>query len=117
MPNIIKKMLREKAVYWPLEGTLPNGQPKYGEATEIKTRWEFVAEEYVGSTGNTKVSRARIFVPIEIPLGSAISRTPYEQLTDLAKPYNNPNTWRVEQYNEQPSLRYQPQKTLRWVMV
>lgn len=62
MPSPIKKILRQKAVYWSTAGVRPDGQPKYGPPVEIKCRWVEIQEEFVDSRAKRRQSRAKVYV-------------------------------------------------------
>lgn len=70
--SLIVKMRKQDAVYWPLTGFDAYGKPTYGEAQEIKVRWEDTQEEFVDAQGTKQVSRAKVYVGEDMAPGSML---------------------------------------------
>lgn len=60
--RLLDKMRRQVAVYWAPNGTDDNGNPVWASPAELRVRWEDVAENFVGPSGETRVSRSKVYV-------------------------------------------------------
>ncbi len=59
--GIIKRMRREKAVYWPPTVAGSDGRPGFGTAVEMDVRWTDTAVNFMDDEGNSKTSKAVVF--------------------------------------------------------
>ena len=115
-PKVYKKILREKAVYWPPDGFEPGtNKPKYKAPVEIRSRWEPATEEYINAQGKTLISRTRVFVDRTLEFGGVLWKGSFEKLRSVIRPYDNPEAYRIEQVNEIANARRT--KVLKWVML
>ena len=108
--SIITRMLKQTCVYW-----VPNdvpfddyGQPQYGDAVELKCRWEDEAVEFIGPTGTTEISRSVVYVASDVEPGGVLFLGTLAVVTasgDLIVPKNNTGAWEIRRFNKIPNLK------------
>lgn len=113
--RIIRRMRRQKAVYWAPVAADKYGKKSYEEPIEIDCRWEDCQEMYLDVNGNSAMSRARVYVDrklealgvlwlppenVQISEGAALT-----QLTDETDPFANSGTFEIRKVDELPELR------------
>lgn len=70
MPSIVKKALKQRAVYWPpIEGTNQFNEKEFQRAVVIKCRWEDKSEEIVTGAGDRVISNAKVMVDRDLVVG------------------------------------------------
>lgn len=71
MPSLVKRVLREKAVYWPPLAPDRAGQPRSGTPVEIRCKWnerfEQRADSQVSFQG--RLAKSRILVDQQLAVG------------------------------------------------
>jgi len=86
--SVIKRMLKQKVVYWaPSKGRDTYGNPKLGAAVELKARWEDRNEQFLDEVGEERMSKALIYVESDVKLGGylwlgALPDAPEDPKTD-----------------------------------
>ena len=97
------KMLRQKAVWWPLASASGTqqldayGQFVYGDPIEIDCRWEDTAEDFIASDGTTRVSSAVVFVDRDLTVGGFIFLGTLSSLIDPTDPKNTEGAMEILQ--------------------
>lgn len=109
-PNI----LTMDAVLWSKTGNDDVGQPAYAAPVAIKVRWEDVEETFIDGAGRTQVSKAKVYVGLDVPDSSALM---LGKLTDLSgsqliDPFGNEHCWEVKGFSKIPNRK--GKKFLRW---
>lgn len=70
MPSIIKKVMKQRAVYWPpIDGPNQFNEKSYQRAVVVKCRWEEKSEEILSAVGERVISNAKIMVDRDMVVG------------------------------------------------
>lgn len=109
--KILKTMLKQKAVYWPLLSNDSGGvrfdafgQPQYASPIEIECRWEDGNEEYLDDKGQRFISRAVVYVDRDLEVGGLLMLG--EMYSGMeSNPKANQDVWEVKRFNKLPTLR------------
>jgi hypothetical protein len=71
--SLITRMRRQTCVYWEIiPGFDKFGKQQVAAPVELACRWEDVLSEYTNEQGTRQVAACKVFVPLQIPLGSYI---------------------------------------------
>jgi hypothetical protein len=100
MPNVLK----QKAVYWPPEGTTGGGATIYGEAVQIKCRWEDISEEYTDTAGDTKISNSKVMVDRKLEVGGVLWLGALVDVPSSTDPMSNDGAYEIKKFNSVPSF-------------
>ncbi len=105
--GIIKRMRKQKAVWWPLAAVEYDnyGQPVATTPVEIKVRWEDVSEEFLDAKGTVQLSRARVFVDRDVEVGGVLMLGELDSGVDENNPKENDNAWEIRRVEKLPNLR------------
>jgi len=111
--SIITRMLKDTAVYWPPGSEASGGQdfdddgdPQYASPVEVECRWEEKAVEFINANGATVVSRAVVYVNVDMRPGGVLWHGTLANVSDLSVPKNNEDAWEVQQFEKLPNLKY-----------
>jgi len=105
--RILKKMLKQKAVYWELS-TLEfddYGQPILSSPVEIDCRWEDIGEEFLDKKGTLQLSRARVYVDRDVEIGGVLMLGELGSGVDEDNPKENDNAWEIRRFEKLPTLK------------
>jgi hypothetical protein len=111
--QILKKMLKGRAVYWQLKANDPFGNPTYYPPVEIKCRWEAKVELIRDYKNREVQSMHRVFVDREVTPGGVLWEGKLQWLTAQNTPFDNVGAQEILSYGEVPTLNYK--KALREV--
>ncbi len=100
--RILKKMLRQKAVYWEPIGTDQYAEPVYGEPLDIKCRWEDTATRSINDLGSELIYSSRIFVDRVVKNGGKLLKG---EIADLDSPNPPAEAKQIRLYEEVPTLK------------
>jgi hypothetical protein len=112
MLRILKKIRKQKAVYWEYLGPDQFNQPKFATPVELLVRWEETTQVFLNSKGVNQISKARVWldesptpaVPVKMQgvlwKGALASLDTNHQ----AKPFSNPGAWQISKIDEKPTL-------------
>lgn len=111
--SIITKMLKQKAVYWPLESVDSSGDDfnKFGQPQvsvdpiQITCRWEDSIEEFIDNDGTPQVSRALVYTSQDVEVGGILM---LGELIDIIDPINikeNSGAWEIRRFDKLPNLK------------
>lgn len=103
--SLIKRMRKQKAVYWAPTGTGEDGQPVYRQPVEIKCRWEDVIVQFKDYKGRETSSRARVYVDRLLACGGVLWQGTVAGLTSQSEPFNNPHAYEILSFGTIPNLR------------
>lgn len=103
--GIIKKMLKQKAVYWPPAGVDQGGQPVYAGPLEIKCRWEERAVEYLKPDATPAVSQSVVFVDRDLELGGVLWLGLLDAVLDFVDPLRNEGAGEINGWSKVGNLR------------
>lgn len=116
MPGLVKRILRQKAVYWAPLGENETGQMTFDDPIEIPVRWEDITMEFLDKQGKTQVSRSQVFVDRVLEVGGVLWKGTLDYIAaDASNPFANEDAWAIRSFNEQPDMR--ARNFLRWVIL
>ncbi len=72
MNSYEKRIMKQKAVYWPPGDFDEYGRPKTGTAVELSVRWEMKNQEFIDPQNTRQVSTAVILVPVDVAVGGLL---------------------------------------------
>lgn len=108
-----KRILRQRAVYWPVVGRDGQGKPTWGDPIIIKCRWDDMTQNYLNGKGELKVSNAEVMVDQPIEEDSVLFLVPKEDQKDFAlstlsylhEPLRNKGAYLVSKSENTPNIR------------
>ena len=110
--SIIKRMRKQKAVYWAPESAESAGddfdnygQPQVTDPVVIDCRWEEVSEEFIDAQGTRQISRAKVYVDRDIIVGGILMLGVLGDITDESNPKENENAWEIRRFDKLPNLK------------
>ncbi len=111
--SIIDTMLRQTAVWWPLQSSESAGggdfdeygQPLLSDPVEISVRWEDRIEEFIDGEGTTQLSNAVVFVDRDVEVGGVLMLGEIADITDLENVKENDGAWEIMRFDKLPTLR------------
>jgi len=97
------RVMKQKAVWWDVDGIDANGQPTHALPVEIDVRWEEVAEEFINSDGDRELSRALLVVDRDVQIKGMIMLGELSSVTE-ANPKDMEGAWEIRQWKKTPSF-------------
>lgn len=100
----LPEFLKQRAVYW------PPGQPDrynnltYGEAVEVRCRWDDEHVEYLTQAGDRQISNATVMVDRDMVPGGMLWQGKLEALVDPTVPSNNPQAYTIQKFEKNPDV-------------
>jgi len=85
MPKVEVASLKQKAVYFPIDGHDRHGEPKLGTPIEIKCRWELGFDEETDPEGRPIAVDTKVFVDRVLEIGSKLRLGTSTTDTDLRR--------------------------------
>ena len=108
---LVRKMLRQQAVWWRKTGTDRFGKGVFADPVQIKCRWENRMGQYFNAKGEANDSKATVYVGQELSVGDVLSEGELESGTP-DDPKMDPTAFPIKGFDIIPSLRNNPGKTL-----
>ena len=102
--RIIKKMRKQKCVYWEPTGFKDDGEPEFGDPVELDCRWEDRSIVINLSEGQQYVSRSIVYTENRLVERGKLKLGKVEDLDDMA-PENNEGVGEIRQVNSIPTLK------------
>lgn len=104
--QILKKMLKQKAVYFAPTGTHTNqGKPKYATPIDIKCRWEDIQEQFVDIRGAISLSNSWVYVDRDLKTGGVLWLGTVATLTSQSDPFANVGAFEIRKFMKTPTLK------------
>ena len=103
--NIISRMRKQDAVYWPYSSTSAFGVKVVGDPVAIKCRWESKSEEFLDSEGEVQMSNAVVYVDRDTPMGGILMLGTTDDITDSVNIKENDGAWEIRRFDNLPNLR------------
>jgi len=101
--RIIKKVLRQTAVYWAPPTQDENGEMTYGSPVEIKCRWEDIVTNFIDTKGDEQTSSAVVMVDRDINTKGVLW---LGLLTDAQpQPFDNPGAYEIKKFDKLPDFK------------
>lgn len=112
---LLERMLTDDAVYWPPAGYDDYGKVLKGNAIAIKCRWEESNEIFQDSSGQERISKAKVFVSKDGNSGGPSFLVTYEPQgilwhgayvdADRANPLKNFGAMEIQKFDKLPNIR------------
>lgn len=102
---LLDRIRKQDAVFWPSEGVDSFGNPTYGDAQDIKVRWEDVHEEFINEEGARTISNAIVFVGIEMEPGDLLRKGTVAELEPGIPANEQTGAFSIEKFESIPDLR------------
>jgi len=106
--RIITKMLKQTAVYWaPASPQFDDyGQPNVSTPVDVDCRWEDVGEEFLDGGGTLQLSRAKVYVGVDVEVGGLLMLGDLSMSgLDEENPKNNDGVWEIRRFEKLPTLK------------
>jgi len=108
---LVRKMLRQKAVWWRKASINRFGQTIFAMPVEINCRWEDRIGVFYNAKGEKADSKATVYVGQELSVGDVLMEGELESGTP-DDPKLEPDALPIKAFDRLPSLRNNPNKTL-----
>ncbi len=103
--GIINRMRKQYAVLWTrTEETSATGTPTFATPVQIDVRWEFTNELFTDKDSQQAVSKGKVYVPVDVPVGSYLKSGPLTGY-EVADPRFDPDACETRSFNSIPDLR------------
>ena len=102
--SIIRKMRRQKAIYWANQGLDGYGQAQPMKAVEIDCRWEDTNELIKNSSGEERVSRTVVYVDRDMNEGDYLMLGALASLGLVKDPNDLKEAHEIIKYDKLPVL-------------
>lgn len=103
--SIIKKMRKQNAVYWAFDKVDQFGKKSFISPVQIKCRWDGVIEEFLDSTGEIRMSKAKVYVDRDTPVGGVLMLGLIADITDSVNIKENEGAWEIRRFDTTPNLK------------
>lgn len=103
--KILTKMLRQKAVYWPVPTSDGRGGVQVDAPVEISCRWEDVEQEYSDAAGHERLSRAVVYVDRDLVVGGFLKKCTLAELKDGGDRKLYDDVYEVMKFGTIPTLK------------
>lgn len=112
--ELLRRMLRQKAVYWPMASGYDNyGNPINSNPVQISCRWVDREDQFLDKEGRLQISRAMVYVSQPVVLGGVLWLGLLANINISGKWTDNVNAWEIRKINNDPKFRNQA--SLLWV--
>lgn len=102
--QIIKKVLKQRAVYWEPLGAGADGQQTYGPPIEIKVRWTEMTTEFITDQhGGQRLSNALVMVDRDVKITGILWLGKFKDLLFPDDPYRNEGALEIRQWTKIPT--------------
>ena len=102
--SIIKKMRKQKAVWWERLEPDKYGSFAFAEPEEIDCRWDDSGREFRNSTGQTEMSGATVYPDRVLKVGDKLRKGEMETDEPL-DPKNLKTAFEIKRFDQNPNLR------------
>ena len=103
--NQVRKVLKQKAVYWGVSRFDDSGRPVYEEPVEIDCRWEDISEQYVDSTGHDHMSNSIVMVDRDVTEQGVLWLGKMEDLESQVNPMENEGAYEIKKKGKLPDRK------------
>ena len=103
--SLIKRMLKQTAVYWPFLSADQFGVKVVGSPVQIKVRWENKSEEFLDVDGERQISNSVVYVDRDTPVGGILMLGTSADITDTVDIKENTGAWEIRKFDSLPNLR------------
>ncbi len=97
--SLIKRMRKQKAVYWARGSPDVYGEFTFADPVEIDCRWEDTAQEYLDPQGETKTSKSIVYVDRVMSPGDRLLEGELDSNVDMA------DSFEIQRFDRLPNIR------------
>lgn len=101
--GVIRRMRRQKAVYWPKIENDRFGKPVLGDPVEVDCRWVDLAEEFLDGAGRKVLSHSKVYVDRVVTLGGMLWRGLLADADPVA--LNNAGAHEIRKFDQVPNFK------------
>lgn len=102
--SIIKRMRKQKAVYWQRGPVNSFGQFTYSDPVQIKCRWDDGFAEYISKTGTREASTATVYVDRPMAVGDQLFKGVVDDIDPVLTPLQN-EAHEIKAFDITPNLK------------
>ena len=104
--SIIKKMRKQKAVWWQ-RSALPDqyGTYSYAAPIEIDCRWDDTTQEYRHPKGQVEMSNAVVYVDREMAVGDMLMKGEWESDTPDNPLELDSGVFEIQRFDNNPNIK------------
>ena len=118
--DIIEDMLEGQAIYWAPKGINDDGDKTYEDPIPIPCRWEDCREEFIDKAGAKSVSRAKVYVGIDLDESFGVLwedrlKVGVGGLIDELNPFKNLRAYEIQKFDRLPTLDYEEHLRTAWL--
>lgn len=103
--SVIKKMRRQRAVYWEQNGIDRYGKLSYLKAVEIRCRWDDGVVDARSAEGATLSFNATVYVDREMKVGDMLKKGELESADNHNNPTSDPEAKRIQRFSITPNFK------------
>jgi hypothetical protein len=125
--RLIKRMCKQKAVYWAPTTPGSNGKMKFAAPIALNVRWSDVQKAFLDVDGNKQLSMAKVFTLVDVlPLG-AVWLTPLKAVDldadaialvnkeDILNPFLNDGAFEIRKFMKIPTISARQFVRISWL--
>ena len=102
--RVLKRMMKQKAVYWAAPVNDGYGGFAYDVPVEIDCRWEEKQEKFTDINGEDHLSQAVIYVNSDVIIGGQLSLMLLADLSSSSMPEDN-DGFEIKAFSKVPGLK------------
>ena len=102
--SIIKKMRKQKAVWWHAALIDHHGRPSFLPPVEIDCRWEDFAKDFTDAEGSRLISQSIVYVDRVVATGDRLKRGAIESSTN-DDPLQEAEAYEVKRFEQLPNFK------------
>jgi hypothetical protein len=104
--RFLNTVRRETATYWPPLGHNEFGEPTFGNARELRVRWDDQTGVFVNDRGETQVSKARVIAGEDLEKGGVLWLGSLSAAQGTGgDPFANENAFQIQNMAKIPTIR------------
>jgi hypothetical protein len=91
-----ERALKQKAVYWALNGYDRFGKVSYATPIEISCKWENLKEQFIDPNGDRQISNAKLIVDRDLEIKGKLKQGELDSTIEN-DPEDNDDVWEIMQ--------------------
>jgi hypothetical protein len=104
--GIIKKMMKQRCIYWAPKSIDLFGGSSYAEPVELKCRWEDISTEIITAEGASASSRATVYVGVDVLQGGFLMLGSLDDFCTVSSlPNEYPKAFRILSFEKLPNMK------------
>ena len=103
--RMVKRYLKQTAVYWGVDAFDADGRPIYEEAVEISCRWEDKGEQYLDKQGHDHVSNSVVIIDRDVVEQGVLWLGSLEDVESQNEPLKNDGAYEIKKFEKIPDRK------------